>query len=120
MGPYIHGKVVPTIELTVRLTCIIIKCHSTFNIYPDPYNGDGEALIQLHTTMTETIELQEVRVEDGGSLMLNNRIEKLEEDEKRKPTKLMLKEKLTENSGRKVLSIKPAKYERIEDWHTPS
>lgn len=123
MGPYIQGQISPTIELTVRLASIIIKCHSTFNVYPTPFTGECEALIQLHTTTTETIELHEVRVNenDNDDGTMYNGME-LEEDDnrKRKPTKLMLKEKTTANSGRKVLSIRPAKYEKVEDWHTPS
>lgn len=120
MGPYIHGKVSPTIELNVRLTCIIIRCHSTFNVYPKPYTGECEALIQLHTTTTETIELQEVRVDDRGNEILSIDNASQQENETRKPTKLMLKEKKTGSSGRRILSIKPARYERVENWHTPS
>mmetsp|Transcript_25375 Transcript_25375/g.29383 ORF Transcript_25375/g.29383 Transcript_25375/m.29383 type:complete len:122 (-) Transcript_25375:604-969(-) len=121
MGPYTHGKVSPTIELTVRLASITIKCISTFNVYPAPFTGDCEALIQLHTTTSETIELQEVRVAESG-LEIETSVSNSqgEYDVERKPTKLMLKEKQTENSGRKILSIRPARYERVEDWHTPS
>lgn len=120
MGPYIDGKVSPTIELNVRLTCIIIRCHSTFNVYPKPYTGECEALIQLHTTTTETIQLQEVRVDDNGNEILSTYNTPHQENQRSKPTKLMLKEKKTESSGRRVLSIKPARYERVENWHTPS
>ncbi len=121
MGPYIHGKVSPTIELSVRLASIVIKCHSTFNVYPEPYTGECEALIQLHTTTTETIELQEVRVDDDGNEIKNVSSHLVHSDNgKKKTTRLMLKEKKTENSGRKFLSIRPAKYERVENWHTPS
>jgi hypothetical protein len=79
-------------------------------------------LIQLHTTTTETIELQEVRVDDDGNeiqIITTNDID-LEEKKEKKPTKLMLKEKKTEFSGRRILSINPARYERVENWHTPS
>jgi len=120
MGPYIHGKVSPTIELSVRLASIVIKCHSTFNVYPEPYTGECEALIQLHTTTTETIELQEVRVDDDGNeINLNDGLFHNDVG-KKQATRLMLKEKKTENSGRKFLFIRPAKYERVENWHTPS
>jgi hypothetical protein len=120
MGPYIHGRVSSTIELTVRLASLVIKCHSTFNVYPEPYTGECEALIQLHTTTTERIELQEVRVDDNGCEINDMSITQHDDERKRKPTKLMLKEKRTENSGRKILSIRPARYEKVEDWHTPS
>ena len=89
MGPYIHGKVSPTIELSVRLASIVIKCHSSFNVYPEPYTGECEALIQLHTTTTETIELQEVRVDDEGN-EINNVSDRLPHNDngKKKTTRL--------------------------------
>lgn len=114
MSPYIQGKISPTIELTVRLSSIIIRCHSIFNVYPDLHTGDCEPLIQLHTSITETIELQEVRLDNEGSNELQ------QDSESRKPTKLIMKEKKTANSGRKILSIKPARYEQVEDWRAPS
>lgn len=117
MSPYIRGTISPTIELTVRLASIIIKCHSTFNVFPEPYSGDSEPLIQLRTTTTETIDLQEVRVGEDGNELTNGTNGY---NNGKRSTKLMLKERRTENSGRKILSIRPAKYERIENWHTPS
>lgn len=118
MSPYTHGKISPTIEISVRLASIMIKCHSTFNVFPEPYTGTNEPLIQLRTTTTETIDLQTVRVGADGN-ELNDR-DYYVENGNRKSTKLMLKEKKTENSGRKILSIRPAKYERIENWQTVS
>lgn len=121
MGPYSKGKISPTIELSVRLASIMIKCHSTFNVFPEPYSGDREPLIQLRTTTTEIIDLQEVRIgEDGHEFNIFSNKSNGDEHAKRRSTKLMLREKKTENSGRKILSVRPAKYERIDNWHTPS
>lgn len=122
LGPYSHGKITPTIELTVRLASIMIKCHSSFNVFPEPYSGDSEPLIQLRTTTTEIIDLQEIRVGEDGHELKNNFSNHWngEENGRRSSTRLMLKEKKTENSGRKILSIRPAKYERVDDWRTPS
>ncbi len=123
----------PTIELTVRLASITIKCHSKFDVYPE-VDDDGddmgleyvEPFIQLHTTTTETIELQEVRVDDNGLELEMPTCTENEGDAaasssgKQQPTKVMLKEKVTESSGRRILSIKPARYEKVDNWKTPS
>ena len=112
-GPYVCGSIAATIELTVRLASITIKCHSKFDVYPENV-GECEPYIQLHTSTSETIELQEVRVDDSG-LELEFPIVDGE-----KPTKVMLKEKAGDVTGKRILSIKPAKYEEVENWHTPS
>jgi hypothetical protein len=117
VGPYDSGNIAATIEITVRLASITIKCHSKFDVYPN--NIDSyEPYIQLNTTTTETIELQEVRVDDSGlelEVSTSNNGESTAQ-----PTKVMLKEKIGEGTGRRILSIKPAKYERFKNLHTPS
>lgn len=122
-GPYNAGKVSATIELTVRLASITIKCHSKFDVYPEENVAECEPFIQLHTTTTEIIELQEVRVDDNGlelEIPNNNINGPGESCCSDKPTKVMLKEKVTESSGRRILSIKPARYEKVDNWKTPS
>lgn len=106
-GPYMNGKISATIEVSLKLASVTIRCHSKFNVYPETISGDCEPLIQLHTTVTETIELQEVRICD----------EKRNDDQ---PTKVMLIEKQSDKTGLRVLSIRPASYEKIENWRTPS
>lgn len=117
VGPYDSGNIAATIEITVRLASITIKCHSKFDVYPN--NIDTcEPYIQLHTTTTETIELQEIRVDDCGmELEIPN---DKNGEHSVKPTKVMLKEKIGEGTGRRLLAIKPAKYERVDNLHTPS
>lgn len=124
-GPYNDGKVSATIELTVRLASITIKCHSKFDVYPEENIAECEPFIQLHTTTTETIELQEVRIDENG-LELEFEAPVTEQSKsssslgERPTTKVMLKEKSSETSGRRVLSIKPARYVKVDNWKTPS
>ena len=33
---------------------------------------------------------------------------------------MILQERRTENSGKRILSVKPALYEKVEVWNTPS
>jgi hypothetical protein len=110
-----NHKRIGTIELIVRLASITIKCHSKFDVYPQSLMGDCEPLIQLYTTTTEKIELQEVRANDE-----NVESDLSDVDQKKRTTVLMLKEKRSESTGRRYLSIRPARYEKIEEWHTPS
>jgi len=110
-----HG----TIELIVRLATIVIKCHGTFDVFPKPLSGDCEPLIQLHTTTTETIHLHEVRINDDGS-EIRNQDQILRSDSNSTHTMLVLKEKKTDTSGQRLLSVRPAMYVKIEDWHTYS
>uniref|UniRef100_A0A7S3Q0L5 Uncharacterized protein n=1 Tax=Chaetoceros debilis TaxID=122233 RepID=A0A7S3Q0L5_9STRA len=127
-GPYNDGKVSATIELTVRLASITIKCHSKFDVYPEENIAECEPFIQLHTTTTETIELQEVRIDENGleleapvfSAGSNSEKSKSTSSLGERPTKVMLKEKSSESSGRRALSIKPARYVKVDNWKTPS
>jgi hypothetical protein len=110
-GPYANGKISATIEVSLKLASVTLRCHSKFSVYPEKNSGDCEPLIQLHTTISETIELQEVRVCDEEQGVGSN-------DDK--PTKVMLIEKQSDKSGLRVLSIRPANYEKIKNWRTPS
>ena len=91
----------PTVDLIVRLASVTIKSYSSFDIFPKSLVGDCEPLIQIHTTVTETIALQEVRTGDQGELMLQ---ERASEKQQRKRT----------------LSVRPALYEKSPVWHAPS
>jgi hypothetical protein len=88
----------PTIDLIVRLASVTIKCHASFDVYPKSLVGDCEPLIQIHTTTTESIGLQEVRGDDG----------------------MVLQERPIDSKGQRILSVRPALYEKISDWRTPS
>ena len=77
--------------------------------------GDCEPLIQLYTTTSERIELHEVRANDESVGNASPDV-----GQKKRTTVLMLKEKRSESTGCRYLSIRPARYEKIEDWHTPS
>jgi hypothetical protein len=110
-----------TIEIIVRLSSVTIKCHGSFDVYPKSLVGDCEPLIQVHTSMTETIALQEVRKsdsasEDGG---IDDELTS-DGDEDQKPPVMVLQERKTDRTGWRTLSIRPALYERVEQWNTPS
>lgn len=113
-GIYSNGKISSTIEVSVKLASVTLKCHTIFNVYPENRLEECEPFIQLHTTISETIELQEIRTKDDKK--------KEEEDtsDSDELTKVMLIEKATERSGQRILSIKPACYEKIKDLRTPS
>lgn len=90
----------PTVDLIVRLSSVTIKSYSSFDVFPTSLVGDCEPLIQIHTTVTETICLQEVRGEEGA---------------------LLLQERVTADQKRtRTLSVRPALYEKSPVWHTPS
>jgi len=91
-----------TIELIVRLASVTIKCHGRYDVYPKPFNDRCEPLIQLHTNTEETVSMHEVRSIDGHK------------------TVLTLQEKMTDTTGNRSLSIRPALYEKVADWRTPS
>ena len=105
-----------SIEIQVRLASVTIKCHGSFDVYPKSLVGMCEPLIQLHTTTSETIYLQEkrssdsssedgVREDDGSSMDGEN---------------LVLQERKTKKTGWRMLSIRPALYEKVQIWNTPS
>jgi hypothetical protein len=100
-----------TLELMVRLASVTIRSHASFDVYPKSMVGDCEPLIQIHATTNETIALQELR-KDDATLNAN---ESSPGDAER-----ILQERWTEKSGYRYLSIRPALYEKVSVWHTPS
>ncbi len=82
-----------TIEIIVKLSSVIIKSHAKFDIFPKPIESDSDALIQFHTTTTETISLQKTHGADAAVSVL--------------------REKKTNMTGWRTLAIRPAYYERV-------
>jgi len=112
-----------SIEIVVRLSTITIKCHGSFDVYPKSLVGDCEPLIQLHTTTTETINLQEVRASDSDDSNNHNNghIDDGDHDSSDDGmSKLVLQEKHTDKTGWRTISIRPALYEKVGEWNTPS
>jgi hypothetical protein len=113
-----------TIELVVRLASVSIKCHGTFDVYPKPLvdDADGcEPLIQLHTCTSETIFFQMVRTSHGDNDNANDmHLDPLDTAITPGGTMLMLTEKETELTGWRNLSIRPAHYEQVDVFVTPS
>lgn len=105
-----------TIEIIVRLASVTIKCHGSFDVYPKSLVGEVEPLIQLHTTTSETIGLQEVRANDSDDNDANH------SDDSSDGTggKHLIREKKTDKTGWRTLTIRPALYEKVEVWNTPS
>jgi len=109
-----------TIDILVRLASVTIKCHQSFDIYPKSLVGEVEPLIQFHTTTTESISLQEVRAAENvnGDYTPDDRSAA---DNEQEPSSLMVvREQQTDRTGWRVISIRPAMYEKIETWNTPS
>jgi hypothetical protein len=160
-----------SIEITVRLASLTIKCHGSFDVYPKSLVGDCEPLIQLHTTTTETIGLQEVRAVDAltsppsatgrcgiqdlsiPSLSLHgddcydsdDDYDEFQEEivddgsendnggsssrglrslprqrQPRRRADMVVQERITDRTGWRHLSIRPALYEKHEEFSTPS
>jgi len=95
-----HRSQNSSIELKGSLSSVTIRCHASFDVYPKDSVGRCQPLIQLHTTTTEVIYLQEIRSPNNEEYVLQ--------------------EKGTDNRGYKSLAIRPALYERVEEWNTPS
>eukprot|EP00814_Leptocylindrus_danicus_P003434 CAMPEP_0116022340 /NCGR_PEP_ID=MMETSP0321-20121206/10930_1 /TAXON_ID=163516 /ORGANISM="Leptocylindrus danicus var. danicus, Strain B650" /LENGTH=498 /DNA_ID=CAMNT_0003493395 /DNA_START=46 /DNA_END=1542 /DNA_ORIENTATION=+ len=109
-----------TIEVIVRLSCVIIKCHGSFDVYPKDLIGQCEPLIQIHTTTSECVLLQEVRASDVEV--------RVQDDERLSPASMnkgneedegdvvctVLRERITESSGRRILSVSPAAYVKFD------
>jgi hypothetical protein len=110
-----------TIEIVVRLSSVTIKCHASFDVYPKFMVGGCEPLIQLHTTTTETINLQEVRQSDSedGMGRIDNQSSS-DDNSNGGNNKLVLQEKRTDKTGWRTISIRPALYEAVGEWNTPS
>ena len=133
-----------TLELWIQLTSLTIHCHTSFDVYPkppqqqqlhgsnstttmtdyDPYSiadAGCEPLIQLHTTTTEVIALQQVRVPDEEPTSPPPTTTTPSTDTTTTScTKTVLQERVTSQSGWKTLSIRPALYEKLSVWTTPS
>jgi hypothetical protein len=110
-----------TIDILVRLASVTIKCHQSFDIYPKSLIGEVEPLIQFHTTTTESISLQEVRAaeDNTGEDTIDERTS-IDDDAERTSSLMVVREQQTERTGWRVISIRPAMYEKIETWNTPS
>jgi hypothetical protein len=114
-----------TIDLYVRLASVTIKSHASFDVYPKSMVGDCEPLIQIHATTTEAIALQEIRTTDDASAQLRqtesiaaaNDVAHTTQEQK---SDRILQERITEKTGYRYLSIRPALYEKVSVWHTPS
>lgn len=104
-----------TIEILVRLASVTIKCHGSFDVFPKSLVGECEPLIQLHTTTTETISLQEVRASDSDD---NSSVHS--DDSEGGSCKRVIRERKTDKTGWRTLTIRPALYEKVEVWSTPS
>jgi hypothetical protein len=102
-----------TIEILVRLASVTIKVHGSFDVYPKSLVGECEPLIQLHTTTTEVISLQEVRASDSDDIGSNH---SGDSDGGRH----VIREMKTDKTGWRTLTIRPAIYEKVEVWNTPS
>lgn len=126
-----HGRAVRpgSIEILVRLASVTIKCHASFDVYPKSMVRACEPLIQLHTTTTETISLQEVRACD--SMEADHIPDSYDSEDTTKAPEtavMVLQERKTDKSGGeksgedksgwRTLAIRPALYEKVEVWNT--
>jgi len=127
-APRTSGMILPTIEINILLTSLVIKCHSSFDIYPedgadkDPLETTSEPLVQLHTTTTEKILLHQGRRtlcvdgEDDADIVNkeNRKEEEQVQDENgiqnRTVIETVLRERQCEESGMRTLLIRPAVY----------
>jgi hypothetical protein len=109
-----------TIDILVRLASVTIKCHQSFDIYPKSLVGEVEPLIQFHSTTTESISLQEVRAcdTDKGDCTVDDQTS--DNDLETQSSLMVVREQETDRTGWRVISIRPAMYEKIETWNTPS
>ena len=114
-----------TIDILVRMASVTIKCHQSFDIYPKSMIGETEPLVQFHTITTESISLQEVRADEkksNGELFTPDDRTSVEggAEAEEQPSLMVIKEQQTDRTGWRVISIRPAMYEKIETWNTPS
>lgn len=105
-------------DIEVRFASVTIRCHSSFDIYPSG-RCDCEPLIQLHTTTSEIIHLRELRSCDSAT---SSELRCLEDDGSRSSneTENLVLQEQPNQTGRRILSIRPALYEKVQDWNTPS
>ena len=112
-----------TIDILVRLASVTIKCHQSFDIYPKSLVGEVEPLIQFHATTTESISLQEVRASDNtneGATPDDQSATDVANGDQEGSSLMVVREQQTDRTGYRVISIRPAMYEKIETWNTPS
>eukprot|EP00535_Pseudo-nitzschia_heimii_P001221 CAMPEP_0197177036 /NCGR_PEP_ID=MMETSP1423-20130617/2781_1 /TAXON_ID=476441 /ORGANISM="Pseudo-nitzschia heimii, Strain UNC1101" /LENGTH=720 /DNA_ID=CAMNT_0042626515 /DNA_START=64 /DNA_END=2222 /DNA_ORIENTATION=- len=107
-----------TIDILVRLASVTIRCHQSFDIYPKSLIGETEPLIQFHTTTTESISLREVHADEGGrygkDATPDDRTSADGSDDEEQPSLMVIQEQQTDRTGWRVISIRPAMYEKIE------
>lgn len=110
-----------SIEIIVKLASVTIKCHGSFDVYPKSLVGEVEPLIQLHTTTSEVIALQEVRATDSSSegAAVEDEYSSDDSDSDQVPV-MVVQERKTDRTGWRTLSIRPALYEQVEEFSTPS
>lgn len=141
-------KAVGTIEIIVLLSSVVIKVHGRYNVYPkNPKINQEfcEPLIQLHTTTSEKIALQTVRVCDSNCTESKplNEIKAtpwLPEESANEPqdadsrasksddhattaansvsSSFVLQELITDTTGKRFLSVKPARYKKVSMWNS--
>lgn len=126
---HVHGHTIggPTIELVVRLASVTIRCHGIYDVYPKG-GRECEPLIRLHTTTSEMVALREVRVGANsatGSVPSPPGALEIERSPssspaRAPPTVLVLQERMESFTGERSLSVRPASYERVQVWNTPS
>uniref|UniRef100_A0A7S1BB63 Uncharacterized protein n=1 Tax=Corethron hystrix TaxID=216773 RepID=A0A7S1BB63_9STRA len=105
----------PTIEIDIEFTSLVIRCHSSFDILSEdgvdecgrPLDMRSEPLVQLHTTTTEHILLQQYRKNVNGSSE-TAKVEK--EGDGAVVFETVLQERRCKDSGTRTLSIRPALY----------
>ena len=109
-----------SVEIIVRLASITIKCHGSFDVYPKSLVGEVEPLIQVHTTTTETISLQEVRCSDSSSEKGKRKEDEFDSDDSDHVPVMVVQERVTDKTGWRTVQIRPALYEKYEEYSTPS
>lgn len=141
-----HKKSIGTIEIIVLLSSVVIKVHGRYNVYPKgpKINPDFcEPLIQLHTTTSEKIALRTVRICDTNStenncsnetsatswcpnqtsnFFLNSNptanVNSATAVVNSTSSSFVLQEQITETTGQRFLSVKPARYKKVSMWAT--
>jgi hypothetical protein len=118
---YTYGRTVRpgSIEFIVRLSSVTIKCHGSFDVYPKTLLNEVEPLIQVHTTTAETIALQEVRSSDSASENGKSKDDDLDDDSDHNPA-MVVQERITDRTGWRSMSVRPALYEKFVEFNTPS
>eukprot|EP00934_Nitzschia_sp_Nitz4_P005663 Nitzschia sp. Nitz4//scaffold178_size73299//70555//72588//NITZ4_005723-RA/size73299-processed-gene-0.35-mRNA-1//1//CDS//3329539194//5653//frame0 len=119
------GRSIGTIDILVRLASVTIRCHQSFDVYPKSMVRECEPLIQFHTTTSETISLQEVRANGETTAAPASEASTpssttVDADAGVGNATMVLQELESPRTGWRTLSIRPAIYEKVEIWGTPS